>query len=529
MEVVMLPLKLFIYVLAFFLLMSGSFVASAKDLLSDEELAKKMSDYYKGASDQEIDEFIIGQTNAKKSTLPQKINKSITLYKVEYLKDKNIVAYGYEVNADNLGLTEKELVAIKQTVTHNLREHHISYFCTFPSIRMELDIGIDFFINIISEKSHYLGSYQISKGDCIKGLTQRTNVPPQGAVKKLSDFPEKATREQNQVNPTAIQEAGLAFATGDYPKAIALFMPLAKQGNPLAQGSLGMMHYNGHGVSQNYKEAIKWTRKAAEQGETSSQLILGMMYDSGKGVPLDKKVAVKWYRKAAEQGYSEAQFNLGKMYYEGKGVQQDHKEAAKWHRKAAEQGHSVAQNNIGMMYNFGRGVPQDFKEAMKWYRKDAKKGGTSSQNNIGVLYKKGQGVLQDYKEAVKWFHKAAEQGHPSAQSNLADMYISGTGVPQDVKKAMRLYHKATELGGPSSQNVLGLIYYKGESVLQDKIKAHMWFNVSASLGNKDAKTNMAILEKQMTSQNISIAKELTHRCVQQKYKNCEQLKPLRPN
>ena len=160
--------KICMFVVVSMLVMANS-SASAKDLLSDEELAKKMSDYYKSASDQEIDKFIIELTDSKKSVLPQKINNSITLYKIEYLKDKNIVLYGYEVSADNLGLTEKGLVAIKQTVTHNLREHHISYFCTSPSIRMELDIGIDFFINIISEKSHYLGSYQISKGDCIKG------------------------------------------------------------------------------------------------------------------------------------------------------------------------------------------------------------------------------------------------------------------------------------------------------------------------------------------------------------------------
>jgi len=173
---------------------------------SDEELAKKMSDYYKNASDQEIDEFIIEQTNAKKSALPQKINKSITLYKVEYLKDKNIVVYGYEVNADNLGLTEKELVAIKQTVTYNLREHHISYFCTSPSIRMELDIGIEFYIGIISANSHHLGSYQISKGDCIKGLTQRTNAPPQEAGLKLIGELEKAAKVLNKNTPKMVDE-----------------------------------------------------------------------------------------------------------------------------------------------------------------------------------------------------------------------------------------------------------------------------------------------------------------------------------
>ena len=136
-------------------------------LSSEEELAKKMTNYYKNASDQEIDKFIIGLTNAKKKVLPQKLNKAVTLYKVEYIKDGNVVGYAYEVNADNLGLTEKELVAGKQNLTYSLREHHKRYFCTSPTIRMELDIGIDFFINIISENSNNLGSYQISKGDCI--------------------------------------------------------------------------------------------------------------------------------------------------------------------------------------------------------------------------------------------------------------------------------------------------------------------------------------------------------------------------
>ena len=134
---------------------------------NQEKDAKKMTDYYKGASDQEIDKFIIGLTNAKKKVLPQKLNKGITLYKVEYLKDKNVVVYAYEVNADNLGLTEKELIAAKQTVTYNLREHHKRYFCTVPDIRMELDIGNDFLINIISANDNYVGSYQISKDDCI--------------------------------------------------------------------------------------------------------------------------------------------------------------------------------------------------------------------------------------------------------------------------------------------------------------------------------------------------------------------------
>ena len=134
---------------------------------SQEELMKKLTDYYKSASDQEIDKFIIQLTNAEKKVLPHKLNKAMTLYNIKYVKDKNHVFYAYEVNAGNLGLTEQELIANKKTVTYNTREYHKKFFCSLPSSRMELDIGIGFLINILSTNSQYVGSYKISKGDCI--------------------------------------------------------------------------------------------------------------------------------------------------------------------------------------------------------------------------------------------------------------------------------------------------------------------------------------------------------------------------
>ena len=42
-------------------------------------------------------------------------------------------------------------------------------------------------------------------------------------------------------------------------------LPLAQQGNPIAQYNLGAMYSNGEGVAQDYKEVIQWYRLAAEQ------------------------------------------------------------------------------------------------------------------------------------------------------------------------------------------------------------------------------------------------------------------------
>ena len=99
--------------------------------------------------------------------------------------------------------------------------------------------------------------------------------------------------------------AGLRAAkNGDYATALKEFLPLAKNGDPVAQANLGSMYLHGQGVTRDDREAAKWLRMAAEQGDEYSQYSLGIMYHDGQGVPLDYKEALRWSRMAAEQGAS---------------------------------------------------------------------------------------------------------------------------------------------------------------------------------------------------------------------------------
>jgi TPR repeat protein len=98
------------------------------------------------------------------------------------------------------------------------------------------------------------------------------------------------------------------------------------------------MHYDGHGVRQDYEEAAKWFRLAAEQGNAEAQFTLARQYAHGEGVPQDYKEAVKWYRLAAEQGDADAQVNLGILYVIGHGVPQDYVQAHTWFNLAAATG-----------------------------------------------------------------------------------------------------------------------------------------------------------------------------------------------
>ncbi len=137
-------------------------------------------------------------------------------------------------------------------------------------------------------------------------------------------------------NTEKFNEGLAAYEAGYYQKALNIIKPLAEQGYPDAQFSLGKMYGSGKGVPKNNTKALKWFRKAAEQGHTLAQTILGAIYLwEGGGTPKDCAEAVRWYRRAAEQGYSNAQFSLGIMHQMGWGIPQDYVQAYKWFSLAA--------------------------------------------------------------------------------------------------------------------------------------------------------------------------------------------------
>ena len=106
--------------------------------------------------------------------------------------------------------------------------------------------------------------------------------------------------------PTFAAEPGTIPAADVVPRLEAD----ATQGDADAQGTLGVLYYEGLGVPQDFAEAARWFRKSAAQGLAMSQYNLGYLYEQGRGVPQDPAEAAKWYRKAANQGNTAAQWAL---------------------------------------------------------------------------------------------------------------------------------------------------------------------------------------------------------------------------
>jgi TPR repeat protein len=118
-----------------------------------------------------------------------------------------------------------------------------------------------------------------------KPVAETQPAPAAAPVKPVAEAPkpapiagaQQATAPQNA--PAGSADAGWdAFGRGDYAGAMAIWQPLA------------------------------------EQGDVNAQLLLGSIYDLGQGVPQDDAEAVKWYERAATQGSAKGQYQLGAVY-----------------------------------------------------------------------------------------------------------------------------------------------------------------------------------------------------------------------
>jgi hypothetical protein len=96
--------------------------------------------------------------------------------------------------------------------------------------------------------------------------------------------------------------AGLyAYQTGDYATARRdLWRPAALEGNASAAFTLGLMHRDGKGVTQDPGQAMKWLRIAAALGDGRAMLALGRAYERGEPARHDKTKAMAWYVLAAD-------------------------------------------------------------------------------------------------------------------------------------------------------------------------------------------------------------------------------------
>lgn len=165
--------------------------------------------------------------------------------------------------------------------------------------------------------------------------------------------------------PTQVASADVstgidAYQRGNFQAALVEFKRAAKKNNHLAQYNLGLMHFYGHGVKTNVKEAVRWLDLSATQGNADAQLLLGVILGYGLGgVGSDERAAIRLLYPLAEKGVPQAQFYVAVSYKSGKGLRQDYDEAIKWLRLSADQHFTAALELLADLYRTGDLFPKD--------------------------------------------------------------------------------------------------------------------------------------------------------------------------
>lgn len=142
-----------------------------------------------------------------------------------------------------------------------------------------------------------------------------------------------------------VKEGADAWQRGDYPKAVAIWIPLATKGDAEAQFDLGQAYRLGRGVPTNLATAQTWFERAAEQGQVDAQTTLGLMlFQNG-----DQPGGLKWLSKAADQGEARAMLVFGTALFNGDGVPQDPVKGYAYVSRAASVGLAPAKQTLDQL------------------------------------------------------------------------------------------------------------------------------------------------------------------------------------
>ncbi|MBI5751987.1 MAG: sel1 repeat family protein [Hydrogenophilales bacterium] len=180
-------------------------------------------------------------------------------------------------------------------------------------------------------------------------------------------------------------ENGLAaYHAKNYAQAFMHLQPLAEEGVPAAQFTLGEMYRRGRGFVKSTPEALPLLKQAAEANHLPALNVLGEMHEAGEGVAQDFEAAAQWFQKAADAGDAKGRLNLALHYLRVEEVR-DFNQAAKWFKLAAEQNELEAQYFYARLLLDGKGVEQNAEEAMTWLARSSAQGHAPARRFLHLL------------------------------------------------------------------------------------------------------------------------------------------------
>lgn len=246
---------------------------------------------------------------------------------------------------------------------------------------------------------------------------------------------------------TPLEAAKDAVRRGDISQAIAIYQPLAEQGDAKAQYNLALIlrHH------ADFADAFAQDAQTREKSASTHAQALALL------------------EKAAAQQLPQAQLELGEMLLYGENGMTTYESPAMKHQstpnqaqrergialitQAAEQDFAPAQERLGHIWLYGWRVDEprgDRKQAAHWLEKAAAHQIPDAQYSLALLYRDGEGVARDCGKAVHWFEAAGKNGDSAAYAELSRLYEQGVCVDKDAAKAAHYTHLARQPPQPAA-------------------------------------------------------------------------------
>lgn len=280
-----------------------------------------------------------------------------------------------------------------------------------------------------------------------------------------------------------------AWESGNGPRAVESWAPLAEAGDPEAQFLLGLAHEEGRGTAPDLTEAARWYGLAAEQGHPGAQTNLGLLHFRGAGVERSVEKAARWYRAAADQGYAPAQNNLAVLELLGHGVGRDVEHARALLTDARAGGDANAAR-IEDLLDSGTSLHEHV--ALRDLELRAEAGEPEAQYELALTHYHGE--TPDAERAAHWFARAADGGHAKACTCYARMLLEGLVVESDDQRAAAYLQVAADQGFAQAQYDLGLLHLRGRGVPQDDQLACDLLGRAARQDHRPAIAKLGVLE-----------------------------------
>ncbi len=259
--------------------------------------------------------------------------------------------------------------------------------------------------------------------------------------------------------------------------------------------------------------------KRALANDRSAQYLLGLTLLTGDGLPRDRQAGVAWIGHAAELGEPAASREIASRLRNGESIDVDETKIANALLPQANAGDAEAMRALGPMYIGGRGVKRDPAAGLALMQRAAAAGSSGAETDLAQLYLNGApGVPASRPEALKWLAASASHGNREAMLHLGYMSMNmPVGVPsteRDLASAYCWLMRAALLDQAQAQEKLSMIFAQGEKDVRgtvieiDLVQADLWFRIAARSPYHDNPQIRAMIEPQMTTEQINEAKRL---------------------